>query len=179
MLKKILVAVDLSENNDSALHTFHTALPLAQATGAKLMLLNVLAADDNDYPNPFIYSGYEYDVMEGSVFRNYQEQWGILKQRSRELLRSLVDEAATAGVKAELSQDFGHPGRTICDIAQTWSADLIVVGSRGLSVVKEMLLGSVSNYVTHHAPCSVMIVREADHHHHHELSQQEQTNLAS
>jgi nucleotide-binding universal stress UspA family protein len=178
MLNRILVAVDLSETNDSALHTFHTALPLAQATGAKLMLLNVLAADDNNYPNPFIYSGYEYDVMEGSVFRNYQEQWGILKQRSRELLRSLVDEAATAGVKAELSQDFGHPGRTICDVAHTWSADLIVVGSRGLSVVKEMLLGSVSNYVTHHAPCSVMIVRETDHYHV-ELSQQEQANAAS
>ena len=36
---------------------------------------------------------------------------------------------------------------------------MIVVGSRGLKGLKEMFLGSVSNYVTHHAPCSVLIVR--------------------
>ncbi|MEL6786783.1 MAG: universal stress protein, partial [Cyanobacteria bacterium J06607_15] len=53
-----------------------------------------------------------------------------------------------------------NPGRTICDRAQTWSVDLILVGSRGLTGAKEVMLGSVSNYVTHHAPCSVLIVRQ-------------------
>ena len=53
----------------------------------------------------------------------------------------------------------GNPGRSICELASTWEADLILVGSRGLKGLKEMFLGSVSNYVTHHAPCSVLIVR--------------------
>lgn len=44
-------------------------------------------------------------------------------------------------------------------MARTWSADLILVGSRGLKGLKEMFLGSVGNYVTHHAPCSALIVR--------------------
>ncbi len=156
MFNKILVAIDLSETNKSI---FNTALSLAQTTRAQLMLLNVISSDKNNYPNPFIYSGYEYDPMDESLFTMYQEQWQKFKQRGEELLRSLVEEATTAGVNAEFIQDLGNPGHTICDFAQTWSADLILIGSRGLSGVKEMFLGSVSNYVTHHAPCSVLIVR--------------------
>lgn len=157
MFNKILVAIDLSETNKSA---FNTALSLAQATGAELMLLNVISGDKNNYPNPFIYSGYEYDPLDESLFTIYQEQWEKFKQQGEELLRSLVEEATKVGVKAEFTQDFGNPGRTICDFAQTWPADLILIGSRGLSGVKEMFLGSVSNYVSHHAPCSVLIMRE-------------------
>jgi nucleotide-binding universal stress UspA family protein len=171
MLNKILVAVDLSQTSDNKLDTFSTALSLAKKTGAKLMLLNVINSDDNNYPNPFFSYGYEPDVMDGSSFRAYQEQWAILKEQRLASLRSLVEEAAKADVSAELSQEFGHPGRTICELAQTWSADLILVGSRGLTVVKEMFLGSVSNYVTHHAPCSVFIVRESKNHNS-ELSRQ-------
>ncbi len=54
----------------------------------------------------------------------------------------------------------GNPAHNICDLAQTWSADLILVGSRGRTGIKEMFLGSVSNYITHHAPCSVLIVHK-------------------
>jgi nucleotide-binding universal stress UspA family protein len=164
MLNKILVALDLSQTDNSKLDSFPTALSLAQKTGAKLMLLNVINSDDNNYPNPFFSYGYEPDVMDGSSFRAYQEQWAILKQQRLTLLRSLVEKAAKVSVMAEFRQEFGHPGRTICELAQTWSADLIVVGSRGLTVVKQMFLGSVSNYVTHHAPCSVYIVRESKNH---------------
>lgn len=157
MLNKILVAVDIAQTNQSV---FKMALSLAQTTGAKLMLINVIAPDQNSYPNPFIYSGYEYDLMEDSLVSVYQKQWKKFKQQGLDALRSLAEEATTAGVEAEFIQDFGNPGRTICDRAQLWSADLILIGSRGLTGVKEMFLGSVSNYVTHHAPCSVLLLRE-------------------
>lgn len=97
--------------------------------------------------------------MDESLVTVYQEQWDKFKQRGLEALRSLAEEATAAGVEAEFMQKFGNPGRTICDFAQTWSADLILIGSKGLTRVKEMFLGSVSNYVTHHADCSVLIVR--------------------
>jgi nucleotide-binding universal stress UspA family protein len=157
MLNKILVAVDIREIDKSA---FNQVLSLAKATGAKLMLLNVIAPDENNYPNPFVYSGHEYDWTNESLITVYQKQWSKFKQQGLEALRSLAEEAKAAGVEAEFSQDFGNPGRIICNLAQTWSADLILIGSRGLTGVKEMFLGSVSNYVTHHAPCSVLIVRE-------------------
>lgn len=49
----------------------------------------------------------------------------------------------------------------ICDVARSWKADLIVLGRRGYSGVKELFLGSVSNYVLHHTPCSILTVQGA------------------
>lgn len=53
----------------------------------------------------------------------------------------------------------GSPQQVIVEEAENWGADLIVVGSRGLSAWNRLLLGSVSNAVVHHAKCSVEIVR--------------------
>jgi nucleotide-binding universal stress UspA family protein len=56
----------------------------------------------------------------------------------------------------------GSPRETIVDEADRWGADLIVMGSRGLSALNRLLLGSVSNAVVHHAKCSVEIVRKRE-----------------
>ena len=142
MLNKILVAIDLSNANKSV---FDAALFLAQTTHAKLILLQIIP------PAP----------LDESLLSVYEEPWQKFQQRGLKILRSLAQEATTLGINAKFTQDFGSPGRTICDLAQTWSVDLILVGSRGLTGAREMFLGSVSNYVTHNAPCSVLIVRES------------------
>ena len=49
-------------------------------------------------------------------------------------------------------------GWEICQRAKVWQADLIIVGSHGRTGLSELFLGSVSNYVMHHAPCSVMVI---------------------
>ncbi|MCC0177182.1 universal stress protein [Waterburya agarophytonicola K14] len=175
MLNKILVAIDITDEDKTI---YNRALSLAQITGGKLMLLNIISSDKDNYPNPFIYSGYEYDLMDESLVTIYQQQWEKFKQKGLDTLRSLTEEAKTAGVEAEYSQDFGNPGHNICKTADDWSADLILIGSRGLTGVKEMFLGSVSNYVTHHAPCSVLIVRESNNLSP-DLPQQEQQKSAS
>ena len=53
----------------------------------------------------------------------------------------------------------GDPADAILDVAEEQSADLIVVGNKGMTGAKRFLLGSVPNKVSHHAPCSVMIIR--------------------
>jgi nucleotide-binding universal stress UspA family protein len=53
----------------------------------------------------------------------------------------------------------GAPGQAIVEAAESWPADLIVMGSRGLRAWDRLLLGSVSSAVVHHAKCSVEIVR--------------------
>jgi nucleotide-binding universal stress UspA family protein len=54
----------------------------------------------------------------------------------------------------------GDPGHSICESAQNWGADLIVLGRRGRTGFAEAFLGSVSNYVVHHASCSVFVIQE-------------------
>jgi nucleotide-binding universal stress UspA family protein len=53
----------------------------------------------------------------------------------------------------------GDPGKAICTLAQDWSADLIVIGRRGMHGLGELLLGSVSSYVMHRSPCAVLVVQ--------------------
>jgi nucleotide-binding universal stress UspA family protein len=53
----------------------------------------------------------------------------------------------------------GHPAETICQLAEAEAYDLISMGSRGLSEVRAFFMGSVSDKVSHHAHCPVLIVR--------------------
>ena len=53
----------------------------------------------------------------------------------------------------------GDPADAILDVAEQVNADLIVVGNKGMTGAKRFLLGSVPNKVSHHAPCSVIIIR--------------------
>ena len=157
MIDKILVAVDHSAKNQ---FVFDSAVSLAKATGATLMLLHILPEDEVGYSALPVYtSPFVSGVQEEHNFELHQQELAQYKQRGLDFLQGLTEKATKAGVKAEYSQLTGNPGRMICELADNWSADLILVGSRGLKGLKEMFLGSVSNYVTHHAPCSVLIVR--------------------
>jgi nucleotide-binding universal stress UspA family protein len=68
---------------------------------------------------------------------------------------------ALGAVPGGITQEavWGHPAETVCERAKTQSADLIVMGSRGRAAFTELVLGSVSSQVLHHAPCPVTVVR--------------------
>lgn len=159
MFQKILVALD-RENVCNDL--FDRALFLAKATNAQLMLLSVLTPDDQDSPAIPIYSEVTYysPSMNESVWEVYKERYQEYEAKGLTLLRSLTNRALEEGVTTEFTQTPGTPGRAICDLARTWDADLVIVGSHGRKGLSEMLLGSVSNYVMHHAPCSVLVVHD-------------------
>jgi nucleotide-binding universal stress UspA family protein len=147
MFDKILVALDRS---DLSSQVFEQAVSLAKATDASLMLLSVLAPFEQIYPSM------SYPATNGAFFAMSEEtmqicleQWKSLEQAGLDWLRSQEAEATKAGVKTEFTHSGGDPGRVICTLAQTWEADLIMVGRRGLSGLGELFLGSVSNYVLH------------------------------
>jgi nucleotide-binding universal stress UspA family protein len=87
----------------------------------------------------------------------------------RWMLNPREDVDATLGAAVELAEERGVGSRTfarqgdpadaILDVAEEQGADLIVVGNKGMTGAKRFLLGSVPNKVSHHAPCSVLIVR--------------------
>ncbi len=154
MLNKILVAVDYSETSESV---FNSALSLAKITDAELMIMHILGEDEPSYPIIPSYS--YYPVLDDYDYNLYRKQYEDYQQEGIKFLQQRDQEAKALGIRSQFIQLTGNPGREICKLASTWSADTILVGSRGLKGLKEMFLGSVSNYVTHHAPCSVLIIR--------------------
>lgn len=156
MFHKILVAIDASERGQMV---FDEALSLAKATTANLMLLHVLSSEEEGSPNISMIGLEYYPTVAGELAEMHRKQWAEYEGRGLEMLQSYAEKASTAGVTAEFTQNLGSPGRTICEMARTWQADLIVMGRRGHSGINELLLGSVSNYVLHHAPCSVLTVQ--------------------
>ena len=76
------------------------------------------------------------------------------------VLRAAQEEAELAGVTSvETFARQGDAADAIIDVAEEQRADLIVVGNKGMTGAKRFLLGSVPNKVSHHAPCSVLVVR--------------------
>jgi nucleotide-binding universal stress UspA family protein len=80
------------------------------------------------------------------------------RDRSAALLASIAERLRREGFSASASIRDGDPRRTIIECAKEWHADLIVLGSHDKHGIERML-GSVSESVARHAPCSVQIVR--------------------
>lgn len=163
MFRKILVAIDHSSVSRQA---FEQALALAKLTEATLMLLHVLSYEEEGSPRIPVLTGLDAypGMIRSQALELYQQQWQNYENQGLGMLRSRAQEAADAGVQVEFTQSPGSPGRAICALAKTWGADLILVGRRGRSGLSELLLGSVSNYVLHHAPCSVLIAHRTETH---------------
>jgi nucleotide-binding universal stress UspA family protein len=71
--------------------------------------------------------------------------------------REMLEEIGVT--KVEVHAREGDPADAILDVAEEQSSDLIVVGNKGMTGAKRFLLGSVPNKISHHAPCSVLIIR--------------------
>jgi nucleotide-binding universal stress UspA family protein len=150
MFSKVLVAID---NSESTQVVFESALALAKVHQSRLMLLHVMIPTDIFYPD------LPYVGTPATVTDIYFECWRQREEEGIEKLKLLEAKAKTAGVSAEFTQSVGNPGTSICDLAKTWNADLILIGRRGLHGLNELFLGSVSNYVLHHAPCHVLTIQ--------------------
>lgn len=156
MYQKILVAVDNTELSQQA---FQNALSLAQAFTAKLHIINVLSPLRTEYQDTTslaFSSSYYPDTLDDFM----QEEWVNIQETGKNLLESLEEKATEQGVETETSQQIGQPEQEITDFAKNWQADLIVIGSHGRKGISEFLFGSVSNYVSHHVPCSVLLVHQ-------------------
>ncbi|TAF07581.1 MAG: universal stress protein [Nostocales cyanobacterium] len=157
MFHKILVALD---NSVRSQYIFEQAIFLAKATEAEMMLLHVLSPLEDPYINPiFLQPETIYPTLHTDTINQYMQAWDQLKQERLEWMRSLTQAAMNIGVKTEFTQTVGDAGQVICELALSWPAELIIVGRRGRSGISEVFLGSVSNYVLHHAPCSVLTIQ--------------------
>lgn len=161
MFNRILVAIDHSVQSQQVLDE---AVSLAKITNGHLMLLHVLSPLDEQYTDPlFLQPTILYPQLQPNNSK-YANDWEKLKDTRLKWLRSLCEQVTELGVETEFSQNIGEPSQMICNMARNWEADVIVIGRRGRRGISEFLLGSVSNYVLHHAPCSVLTVQGIIHH---------------
>jgi len=78
-------------------------------------------------------------------------------EHAHRALSEARDRVSGKGLNAEFVETFGDPGAAIIEAAE--GADLVVVGSRGISRLERVLLGSVSTKVVQRASCDVLVVR--------------------
>ena len=157
MFEKMLVALD---NSDTSVAVYRRALEMAEAMGSTLMLLHVHNPGEPGAPEPPFVLGVDYGAdISQELWESYREQRYLYEQAQVNHLAELARSAESQGVTAEYTFNGGNPGRLICELATNWDADLILMGRRGHSGLSELVMGSVSNYVMHHAPCSVLIVQ--------------------
>jgi nucleotide-binding universal stress UspA family protein len=75
------------------------------------------------------------------------------------VLDTAAADARKEGIDVQTHPVEGDPAEAILHVAEETKADLIVVGNKGMTGARRFLLGSVPNNISHHAPCSVMVVR--------------------
>lgn len=156
MFQKILIAIDDPQVDWL---TFRKGVDLAKQFHAQLMLFHVVSPDEESHRSVPVFMPYDYPAVSEEFIKQYLEERLEAERQGLARLRSLATKAAADGVTAEISQSVGTPGLLICNMAISWNADLIVMGRRGRAGLSELLLGSVSNYVIHHAPCSVLTIQ--------------------
>ncbi|QQE67129.1 universal stress protein UspA [Leptolyngbya sp. BL0902] len=158
MHPKILVAID---NSAFSRDIFQEALDLAKASQGCLFLVHSLSGEEESSPLPMqrrLDSIYWAPGTEINLDA-WKDEWHRYEGDSLDHLRHLAGKANAMGIKTEFRQLIGSPGRVICKAAQQWGATMIVMGHRGRSGLSELVMGSVSNYVMHHALCSVLVLK--------------------
>ncbi len=155
MFQSILVAINYDDTSDTILDE---AIVLAKRLDARLMLVHVLSSE---LAQPTLVA-YSYPVITEEIMQQFRAQWEVLEKEGLARLQSLTSKATAAGVPTEFTQNVGDPGHVICALAKNWNADLIVMGRRERSALGELVMGSVSQFVMHHAHCSVLLIQDAN-----------------
>jgi nucleotide-binding universal stress UspA family protein len=144
MFSSIVVGID---GSDTAREAMRQATALARSVGARIALVSA-------------YEPVSDARLRESIAVPRDLHWII---NPREDVEATLEQAATevraAGVEVEVYARQGDPADAILDVAEERDCDLIVVGNKGMTGAKRFLLGSVPNKVSHHAPCSVLIIR--------------------
>lgn len=138
MFSRILVAIDGSK---SAKKAFEKSIYLAQKCDSKLDVVHVISC--------------ELGGDSATTFELIDE----LKTKAEKMLDEYKIQATKSHVPIEITVTQGDPAQVIIELAKTKRYDLIIMGTRGKSAFQELLIGSVSQKVMHHASCPVMVVR--------------------
>ena len=143
-VERILVPVDFSDNARAVLDW---AAHLAEEHKASVLLLHA-------YHLPV-----EFQQLEGAYLP--PDFWSNVKSEAEQSLSRYAAELREKGLEVETLVREGYPASVIVDEAEAQNANLVVIGTHGLSGLKHMLLGSIAERVVQKAPCPVLTVKTA------------------
>lgn len=139
MYQKILLAADGSEHS---IRTAERAAELALLQGnGEITIVYVIDGDQS-----------KSDVLS-------EGDHGMIEQRRQQRLKPIEEILTNRNVPYQVNMRHGDPGPTIVKYANEQSFDIVIIGSRGLNTLQEMVLGSVSHKVAKRVKCPVMIVK--------------------
>lgn len=150
MYQNIVVGTDFSE---TATRAVQQAAEIAKAFEAKL---HIVTAFKPAMTTNIAASSLEAMAAGGADF--LQEADSRIADEVDSTLDQMAKKLTSDGLSVKTYGCAGEPADALIDVAERAKADLIVVGNRGMSGVKRFVLGSVPNKISHHAPCSVLIV---------------------
>ena len=153
MYETIVVGTDGSETAGIAVH--HATM-LAKSTGATLHIVHAYRAVTMGEAGLAATTGGPTIDVEGVN--------SDIAEKSAAVCAHAATGAERSGVKVETHSVRGDPCDALVAVAKEAGADLLVVGNRGMTSVKRFVLGSVPNKISHHAPCSVLIVDTVSSH---------------
>ena len=148
---KILIATDGSDFSRVAIEKCCRILALSAETPIKI--LSVYEQMAPMATEPFAISAQYYQEM---MDLERKQCVSFVEDAVGQIKKSFPD----ANLVIETEVRLGSPVRDIVDEAKDWKADLIVIGSHGRGFWGRLTLGSVSDAIVHHAPCSVLIARQ-------------------
>jgi nucleotide-binding universal stress UspA family protein len=154
MFEKILIAIGNSAESQVVLGS---GLTLAEKLGAKVLLLHVMSPLTSTSFSPLV--GGMFPIVNDVAIEQYVKEWKESERQGLEQLQTYATQAKERSIDVEISQNLGDSGKMICEVAKSWSADAIVMGRNQKSMLSEIWLGSTSNYVLHHAPCSTLVIQ--------------------
>uniref|UniRef100_A0ACD6A0N2 Uncharacterized protein n=1 Tax=Avena sativa TaxID=4498 RepID=A0ACD6A0N2_AVESA len=150
---KVVAAVDASEESLHALSWALDHVVRLHPGGASLVVVHAQHRADH-FVYPVAAHGLTYAPTTAmDSMKKAQEE------NSRKVVARALDLCMQRQVRATAAVVEGDPKEAICQAVEDMRADLLVLGSRGLGMVKRALLGSVSDYLAHHACCPVLIVK--------------------
>jgi nucleotide-binding universal stress UspA family protein len=141
-VRRILVPLDFSENSRAVLEW---AAHLAEEHHSPVVLLHA-------YHLPV-----EFQQLEGAYLP--EDFWANVRSETEQTLARYAEELRARGLEVETVAREGYPATVIEEEAERQAADLIVIGTRGLSGLKHLLLGSIAERVVQRAPCPVLTVK--------------------
>ncbi|MBO9997538.1 MAG: universal stress protein [Cyanobacteria bacterium SID2] len=157
--RRIIAALDRSSQDETV---FAQSLELAKLSDGELLLfhcISVIEEDEEGRDDLYEANVIDFTVRLEAIRREWEEKH---REQTQQWMQSYLDRAKTDGVRATSQCVVGEIDRTLPDIIEHWSADLVVIGRRHHRGLKALLWGDIRMHWLDRIPCAILVANSPD-----------------